>query len=271
MPANQRTVTHAAQLSWPPASRKAPSPQQQWAFTLIELLVVIAIIAILAALLLPVLVTAKERARRVNCKNSLRQFIMAAHLYGNDSEQRLPTGASDMGPLDDHLPVLCTNTRNALIQYAGNYRIIDCPSLGQPFNQPAGWLPPDGAGYGVVIGYNYCGGHTNTPWPALPGSDAVWLSPQRLTDASTLVLLSDLNDWSPGYGRSFAPHGKNGPVLSGSDFANAGANGASSLAIGAAGGNVGLLDGSVSWHNARNMKSYRASQQWGNSGCQAMW
>jgi hypothetical protein len=59
--------------------------------------------------------------------------------------------------------------------------------------------------------------------------------PLRAADPSSLVLLSDLNDWSPGYGKTFAPHGKNGPVLAGQDPTNAGANGASSLAIGASG------------------------------------
>lgn len=84
-----------AAASHEPGQFRSPTLPRLHGFTLIELLVVIAIIGILSALLLPALSSAKERARRAACLNNIRQFVLAAHLYADDNDQRLPRGETD--------------------------------------------------------------------------------------------------------------------------------------------------------------------------------
>ncbi len=136
------------------------------AFTLIELLVVIAIIAILAALLLPVLSAGKQRAKATQCLNSMSQIILATKLYLDDYRGMMiplwvQQGASGW-------PAWNYDASTFLIQYPDflwwpdklrldgfipSQKIFNCPALTQPATGGGGGSVS--TNYTLGIGMNY--------------------------------------------------------------------------------------------------------------------
>ena len=157
------------------------------AFTLIELLVVIAIIAVLAALLLPALARAKDRARTSFCVNNGRQLAVAAQLYIGDNADRYCNTFVVQGD-----NVVRVAWFNLLAAYSGTTNLLLCPAFGY---KPGSVIdtsypsaPADAAFANYALNF-YVGGCS---WPGVwPASEYPVARFAAVHNPSATVLLTD--------------------------------------------------------------------------------
>jgi prepilin-type N-terminal cleavage/methylation domain-containing protein/prepilin-type processing-associated H-X9-DG protein len=224
-------------------------------FTLIELLVVIAIIAILAGMLLPALASAKERGKRANCTSNMHQMGLANQLYAVDNNDYYFSGIRDGG--SSFLLSISTPMYTTISNQFGE-KVFDCPNV-YPFSLPGITDSPTGryqTGIGYYIGYHYNAGRdypTNANWTSARKTTDL---PKLPTDDGMLVLFSEANSWAinGSYRWVMVPHGRAGAVKrNGSAFIFP-SEGQTSKKMGSAGGNVGYVDGSVTWKPMNRMR-----------------
>lgn len=143
---------------------------RQSAFTLIELLVVIAIIAILVAMLFPVLGRAKEGGRRTHCMNNLRQIGLGIQMYRDDFDNRPPLYLVNPGRATFGYPG--RNEDYLENGYIGNTNSFICRS-----DRTRGRIPID-------LGWEYFGEFTTSyayhmgAWQQTTSDGKAWLESQ---------------------------------------------------------------------------------------------